>query len=75
MNEPFRRRRQGRWIAGVCAGVARHSGWPVGLVRLVWAVVAAIPVLPGLPAYLLVWLLVPAEDAGTAYRHKRAASR
>lgn len=73
MARPLRRRREGRWIAGVCAGVADRFGWPVWAVRLSWAVVAAIPVLPGLPAYFVVWLLVPADDSGAAYGHDRAA--
>ncbi len=31
------------------------------LVRVIWAVVAMIPVLPGLPAYVALWLLTPLE--------------
>ncbi len=72
MARPLRRRREGRWIAGVCAGVADRFGWPVWIVRLTWAVVAAIPILPGLPLYLLAWLLVPADDSGTSYSHTSA---
>ena len=72
MARPLRRRRKGRWIGGVCAGVAGHFGWPVWAVRVIWFVVAAIPVLPGLPAYLVLWLLVPLEDP---YRHDSAVSR
>lgn len=57
----FRRSKRGRWVAGICAGIARHWGWDVRLVRLVWLVGTVIPVLPGLPVYLLLWLLVRTE--------------
>jgi phage shock protein C len=57
----FRRSRQHRLVAGVCAGVAEYWGLNVVLVRVVWGVVAAIPILPGLPAYLAVWWLTPLE--------------
>ncbi len=60
--KPFRRSRKRRLIAGICGGVAERWGWNVVLVRVVWAVVAAIPVLPGLPAYLVVWWLTPLEE-------------
>ena len=59
---PWRRAREGRWVGGVCAGLARKTGWPLPVVRLVFAVVAAIPILPGLPAYLLLWFFLPEED-------------
>ena len=58
---PFRRPTDRRWIAGVCAGVARHFGWDLRLVRVLWLICTLIPVLPGLPAYLVLWLCVRAE--------------
>ena len=58
---PLRRSRRRRVIAGLCGGVADRWGVNVTLVRVIWAVVAAIPVLPGLPLYLVLWLLVPPE--------------
>lgn len=59
VREPLRRVRDGRWIAGVCTGVAQRLGWRVGWVRVFWALLAAVPILPGLPLYLLLWLLLP----------------
>jgi phage shock protein PspC (stress-responsive transcriptional regulator) len=59
---PFRRSRRHRLIAGLCGGVAQRYGWNLSLVRVVWLVVAAIPVLPGAVAYVLLWLCVPLED-------------
>ncbi|MEM6793752.1 MAG: PspC domain-containing protein [Acidobacteriota bacterium] len=58
---PFRRRRSGKILGGVCSAAAHRYGWPVGRVRVVWFLCAAVPVLPGLPAYLLLWLLTPLE--------------
>ena len=58
----LRRARSGRWLGGVCSGVARWLGWSVGTVRVLWLLVSVIPILPGLPAYLLAWLLVPLEE-------------
>ena len=59
LSEPLRREPQGKRIAGLCAGMSRRFGWRVGWVRAVWLIVALVPALPGLPAYLLLWLLVP----------------
>lgn len=60
---PFRRSRRHRLVAGVCGGVAEWLGWNVILVRILWTVITVIPVLPGLPLYLILWLVLPrAED-------------
>lgn len=50
-----------RWIAGVCAGLARRFGLSPGLVRLLFVLSL---VLPGSQVliYILLWILVPAED-------------
>ncbi|KJL25367.1 PspC domain-containing protein [Microbacterium azadirachtae] len=54
------RPRKGRFIAGVCAGLARRFGMPVALVRII-AIVAMI--FAGLPlwVYLVLWILIPSE--------------
>ena len=53
------RPRQGRMIAGVCAGLARRYGMPVFLVRVL--TVAAGLAGFGLIAYLVFWILMPKE--------------
>jgi phage shock protein C len=61
MNAPtLVRPREGRIIAGVCAGLARRFGWNVAVVRLL-AVLSI--VLPGsqLIVYLICWAVIPAE--------------
>ena len=56
------RRREGRWVAGVCAGVAAALGVPVGALRAVVALLA----LGSLPAvallYAVAWVLLPPDD-------------
>lgn len=62
---PLLRTRQGRAIAGVCAGLARTYGWDIHLVRVL-AVVAAL-FSGGLVAvaYLAAWVGIPEEPLET----------
>ncbi len=53
------RPREGRKIAGVCAGFARYLGVDVTLVRLIAVVLIFIPVPCGLIAYLVAWIIMP----------------
>lgn len=52
------RARQGRRLAGVCAGLAEHLGAPVGWVRVVF-VLLTLSGGAGLLAYGFLWVLVP----------------
>jgi phage shock protein PspC (stress-responsive transcriptional regulator) len=61
MNRPtLSRPRQGRIIAGVCAGLARRFGWNVTVVRVL-AVLSF--VLPGsqLLVYAICWIVIPSD--------------
>ena len=58
---PFSRPREGKKIAGVCAGVARYFELDVTLVRIVWIVLVFIPPVPGLIAYLACWIAMPKD--------------
>ena len=51
-----------RMIAGVCGGLAEWRGWNPTLVRILFVLIGALPVLPGIVAYLVLWLLVPLEE-------------
>lgn len=55
------RPRDGRMLAGVCAGVADYFGLDVTLVRVIWAVLAVITGGAGILAYLVAWILIPDE--------------
>lgn len=52
------------WLAGVASGIARHLGWPVGLVRVGFIVLALFNFL-GLIVYGVLWVLIP--EPGTAH--------
>ncbi len=57
------RESQGRMIAGVCAGCASYFSKDVTLIRIVWVLAALIPPLfPGIAAYMISWLLMPAPQ-------------
>jgi len=55
------RARDGRMLAGVCAGVADYFGLDVTLVRVIWAVVSVITGGAGVLAYLVAWIIIPDE--------------
>ena len=57
---PLVRRDGGRLVAGVAAGVARHLGIDVAVVRIIFAVFASNGV--GLFAYFALWILLPGEN-------------
>jgi phage shock protein PspC (stress-responsive transcriptional regulator) len=55
------RSRDGRMLAGVCAGLARYLGLDVTLVRVIWAAVSVITGGAGVLAYLAAWIIIPDE--------------
>jgi phage shock protein PspC (stress-responsive transcriptional regulator) len=59
------RRRDGRLVAGVCAGLAAYFGIDVTLVRLAFAVFT---IFWGLGAlmYLMAWAVIPEEGEGAS---------
>ena len=59
------RPREGRVLAGVCAGLGRRFGISPGLARVLFIVILL--VLPGsqILVYPLLWFLMPEEDATT----------
>ncbi len=71
---PIRRAAHGRMLAGVAAGLARHFGIDVNIIRIGFAVLAILGLvgsslgfagvpfyLAGIPLYLALWLLIPEE--------------
>jgi phage shock protein PspC (stress-responsive transcriptional regulator) len=54
------RPRQGRKIAGVCAGFAEYYDLDVTLIRIVWAVCVICGGV-GVLAYLACWIIIPEE--------------
>ena len=72
---PLRRARDGQLFGGVTAGIARRTGFSVGLIRA--GIVVATLVTTGYlaMAYVLAWLLIPAEDADSNIGTKALADR
>lgn len=60
----LRRPTNGRVIAGVCAALAHRFGWDVTIVRIL-AVVSILLPGPQVIAYLVAWLIIPAEQTTT----------
>lgn len=51
-------------VAGVCSGIARFLGWDVTLVRVLYVIVSIASVaFPGILIYLVLWVLMPRDDA------------
>src|SRR6478752_7023237 len=62
-----------RVIAGVCAGLASHLGWPVRMVRIGMAV-AALAGGAGVAFYAWLWIMVPTADESARRNSRRPAS-
>ena len=54
------RPQDGRMLAGVCAGLARHLGLDATLVRLGW-VFSVMFLGFGVLAYVICWIVIPEE--------------
>ena len=62
-----------RVIAGVCAGLAAHMGWPVKSVRIGMAL-ATLAGGAGLAFYAWLWIMVPTADESARRNARRPAS-
>ncbi|GAA1623026.1 PspC domain-containing protein [Kribbella alba] len=52
---------RGRWIGGVCAGLARRFGISPNVMRLIFVISCALPG-PQILIYIALWVLMPSED-------------
>ena len=55
------RPRRGRWIAGVCAGIADRFGMSRTVVRALFVVSVILPG-PQFVIYIALWILMPSAD-------------
>ena len=55
------RPRRGRWIAGVCAGIADRFGMSRFVVRALFVVSIVLPG-PQFLIYIALWIFIPSED-------------
>lgn len=60
----------GRWLGGVCAGIAEHLGVRRRWVHIAFVVLALTG--PGLPVYLFLWVVTPSSDIGGEQREPGA---
>ena len=58
----LRRSRRHRVIAGVCGGLAESWGWSPLTVRVLFVLFGALPVVPGILVYAVLWVVVPLEE-------------
>ena len=55
------RPREGRMVAGVCAGIGDYLGVDANIVRLVFAALTIFSIGAGALVYLVAWVVVPEE--------------
>jgi phage shock protein C len=60
---------EGRWVAGVAAGLADYFGLDAGLIRVIFVLAAAFGGI-GLLAYVAAWLLVPEQGEPASIAEK-----
>ena len=70
----LRRDLSGRWLGGVCAGIARRYGVDAWLVRLAFVVAAAAGGV-GFALYALGWLVIPVGDTPAGSRRRLPTGR
>ncbi len=63
------RKVEGRWLAGVCAGLADYLGVDATLIRVVVAVLTVFGGFGAL-AYVLAWALMPEEGESASIAEK-----
>ena len=68
MSSKLVRPRDGRWIAGVCAGLGRRFGLSANVVRLIFVLSCLLPG-PQVLIYIVLWILMPNEDRYHARTH------
>ena len=56
------RPREGRMIAGVCAGIALQHGWDVAIVRIVIAALVLLGCGSPILLYFIAWIVMPNGD-------------
>jgi phage shock protein PspC (stress-responsive transcriptional regulator) len=58
MSTSLTRPREGKIIAGVCAGLAERFGWNANVVRLLFVLSCLLPG-PQIVIYLVLWIIMP----------------
>lgn len=61
MDRALRRSRSNRVVAGVCGGLGHFFGISAGWFRLAFLLMLLPGGVPGLLAYLILWIIIPNE--------------
>ena len=56
------RPRNGKMLAGVCAGIANYFNLDPTLIRVAYALLTVFTVFAGVIVYLLMWIIVPEDN-------------
>lgn len=60
----LQRSRTDKMLGGVLGGIARHYGFDATMLRIVYVLVSLFSAaFPGIIVYLILWVLIPQEDA------------
>ncbi|KGM09829.1 ATP-binding protein [Cellulomonas carbonis] len=70
---PLRRPTRGRWVGGVCTGLAIHLGAPVAVVRALFVLLTLIGAV-GVGLYVFFWVTVPVGDPAAVAAQERPAA-
>lgn len=62
------RLRNGRKVAGVCAGFAEYFDLDIILIRVIWVLLAILGFPFGVIAYVIAWIVMPEEPPYSAIR-------
>ncbi|TGD22915.1 PspC domain-containing protein [Companilactobacillus suantsaicola] len=57
MHIPIKRSNSDKVFAGVIGGLAEHFQWNPTIARVLWVILSLTPV-PGIIAYLILWMLM-----------------
>ena len=60
------RSRDDKWFGGVCGGLADYTGMDASLIRILVAVFSILGFGSVIVAYIVAWILVPAEQPAAA---------
>ncbi|SHN31568.1 phage shock protein C (PspC) family protein [Cyclobacterium lianum] len=64
MDKKLKRTNSDKMIAGVCGGLAKYLGWEADKLRIVYVLVSILSAaFPGLLVYLILWFVMPEDDA------------
>jgi len=72
---PLRREPDGCLLGGVAAGIAKRTGFDVGMIRAVIVVAALVTTGFGAAAYVVAWLLIPAAGAESSIGTKALSEK